>query len=197
MVGSILKHADQYLHLSDNVCIESLSIDLTRPMLDSAARSVNKLNDKIAEIKETDAKKLEDEYAKLVEGLQEANVSAEDEDMLVSPVLSKDMVDEAVPGNIRKAEHFIAFLKRFIEYLKVMIPWNQQAGLTFADEDARVACCSRDTSIIPGSFKGNNVYRATASQVSGDLADLVRNVAYVTRPDLPLSALLPWSAHWN
>lgn len=197
MVGSILKHADQYLHLSDNVCIESLSIDLTRPMLDSAARSVNKLNDKIAEIKETDAKKLEDEYAKLVEGLQEANVSAEDEDMLVSPVLSKDMVDEAVPGNIRKAEHFIAFLKRFIEYLKVMIPWNQQAGLTFADEDARVACSSRDTSIIPGSFKGNNVYRATASQVSGDLADLVRNVAYVTRPDLPLSALLPWSAHWN
>lgn len=197
MVGSILKHADQYLHLSDNVCIESLSIDLTRPMLDSAARSVNKLNDKIAEIKETDAKKLEDEYAKLVEGLQEANVSAEDEDMLVSPVLSKDMVDEAVPGNIRKAEHFIAFLKRFIEYLKVMIPWNQQAGLTFADEDARVACCSRDTSIIPGPFKGNNVYRATASQVSGDLADLVRNVAYVTRPDLPLSALLPWSAHWN
>lgn len=158
MVGSILKQTDQYLHLSDNVCIESLSIDLTRPMLDSAARSVNKLNDKIAEIKETDAKKLEDEYAKLVEGLQEANVSAEDEDMLVSPVLSKDMVDEAVPGNIRKAEHFIAFLKRFIEYLKVMIPWNQQAGLTFTDEDARVACRSRDTSIIPGSFKGNNVY---------------------------------------
>ena len=34
-------------------------------------------------------------------------------------VLSKDMLDEAVPGNIRKAEHFVAFLKRFIEYLKV------------------------------------------------------------------------------
>lgn len=28
------------------------------------------------------------------------------------------MLDEAIPGNIRKAEHFIAFLKRFIEYLK-------------------------------------------------------------------------------
>jgi len=34
-------------------------------------------------------------------------------------VLSKDMLDEAIPGNIRKAEHFVAFLKRFIEYLKV------------------------------------------------------------------------------
>lgn len=33
----------------DNVCIESLSIDLTRPMLESAARSVNKISDKIEE----------------------------------------------------------------------------------------------------------------------------------------------------
>jgi len=31
------------------------------------------------------------------------------------------MLDEAIPGNIRKAEHFIAFLKRFIEYLKVRL----------------------------------------------------------------------------
>lgn len=33
----------------DNVCIESLSIDLTRPILDSAARSVTKLGEKIEE----------------------------------------------------------------------------------------------------------------------------------------------------
>jgi DNA excision repair protein ERCC-2 len=33
----------------DNVCIESLSIDLTRPMLDAATRSVDKLADKIDE----------------------------------------------------------------------------------------------------------------------------------------------------
>ena len=29
------------------------------------------------------------------------------------------MLQEAVPGNIRRAEHFVSFLKRFIEYLKV------------------------------------------------------------------------------
>jgi DNA excision repair protein ERCC-2 len=34
-------------------------------------------------------------------------------------VLSDDLIQEAIPGNIRKAEHFVAFLKRFIEYLKV------------------------------------------------------------------------------
>ncbi|GJE95143.1 DNA repair helicase [Phanerochaete sordida] len=103
-------------HNIDNVCIESLSIDLTRPMLDSAARSVTRLGDKIEEIKRTDASKLQDEYAKLVEGLQDA---ATDEDSFVAnPVLPEDLLKEAIPGNIRKAEHFVAFLKRFVEYLK-------------------------------------------------------------------------------
>lgn len=84
------------LMVTDNVCIESLSIDLTRPMLDSAARSVTKLGEKIEEqviflgvakyclivtrIKTTDAAKLQGEYAKLVEGLQDANDNPEDTD---------------------------------------------------------------------------------------------------------------------
>ena len=34
-------------------------------------------------------------------------------------MLPEDLLTEAVPGNIRKAEHFVAFLKRFVEYLKV------------------------------------------------------------------------------
>lgn len=33
----------------DNVCIESLSIDLTRPMMEAAGRSVTKLAEKIEE----------------------------------------------------------------------------------------------------------------------------------------------------
>lgn len=108
-------------HNIDNVCIESLSIDLTRPMLDSAARSCVKLENKIEEIKRTDATKLQDEYSKLVAGLQDANEGREEDDMLANPVLSEDMVQEAVPGNIRKAEHFVAFLKRFVEYMKVRL----------------------------------------------------------------------------
>ncbi|KAG8217512.1 hypothetical protein J3R82DRAFT_5660 [Butyriboletus roseoflavus] len=106
-------------HNIDNVCIESLSIDLTRPMLDSAARSVTKLGEKIDEIKQTDAAKLQDEYAKLVEGLQETTTETTPEDtFMANPVLPDDLLKEAIPGNIRKAEHFVAFLKRFVEYLK-------------------------------------------------------------------------------
>ncbi|KAF9532977.1 transcription factor TFIIH complex subunit Rad15 [Crepidotus variabilis] len=106
-------------HNIDNVCIESLSIDLTRPMLESAGRSVIKLSEKIEEIKTTDAAKLQDEYAKLVEGLQESLTDQTDTDAFMgTPVLPDDLLHEAIPGNIRKAEHFVAFLKRFVEYLK-------------------------------------------------------------------------------
>ena len=32
--------------------------------------------------------------------------------------LPDELLQEVVPGNIRKAEHFVGFLKRWIEYLK-------------------------------------------------------------------------------
>ncbi|KDN37186.1 hypothetical protein RSAG8_10318, partial [Rhizoctonia solani AG-8 WAC10335] len=105
-------------HNIDNVCIESLSIDLTRPMLESAARSVTRLGEKIDEIKTTDASRLQEEYERLVEGLQETENDRAEDVIMANPVLPDDLLTEAVPGNIRKAEHFIAFLKRLVEYLK-------------------------------------------------------------------------------
>jgi DNA excision repair protein ERCC-2 len=70
---------------TDNVCIESLSIDLTRPMLDAAARSVQALTERVEEIKRTDASKLQDEYRKLVEGLQEAEVQRDEDAFMSNP----------------------------------------------------------------------------------------------------------------
>lgn len=62
---------------------------------------------------------MQEEYDKLVEGLRNSNDRNDPEDdMLANPVLTNDMIEGAIPGNIRKADHFIAFLKRFIEYLK-------------------------------------------------------------------------------
>ncbi|PWN27176.1 DNA repair helicase [Jaminaea rosea] len=105
-------------HNIDNVCIESLSIDLTRPMLDSAYRSVDQLAKRVDEVKKTDAAKLQDEYSNLVEGLQQSSTEREAETFMANPVLPEDLLKEAIPGNIRRAEHFVAFLKRFVEYLK-------------------------------------------------------------------------------
>ncbi|RAK97480.1 TFIIH/NER complex ATP-dependent 5'-3' DNA helicase subunit RAD3 [Aspergillus ibericus CBS 121593] len=105
-------------HNIDNVCIESLSIDLTEDSLRKATRGANNLERKINEMKSSDAEKLQNEYSKLVEGLREAEQAREEDQFISNPVLPDDLLKEAVPGNIRRAEHFISFLKRFIEYLK-------------------------------------------------------------------------------
>ncbi|KAK1084993.1 TFIIH/NER complex ATP-dependent 5'-3' DNA helicase subunit [Friedmanniomyces endolithicus] len=105
-------------HNIDNVCIESLSIDLTEESLRKAGRGAANLERKITEMKATDADKLQSEYAKLVEGLRDADQARDEEAFMSNPALPDDLLKEAVPGNIRRAEHFTAFLKRFIEYLK-------------------------------------------------------------------------------
>ena len=51
-------------------------------------------------------------------GLRLAQDHRRSDDFIVNPTLPDDVLEEAVPGNIRRAEHFVAFLRRFIEYLK-------------------------------------------------------------------------------
>ncbi|EEP82340.1 DNA repair helicase RAD3 [Uncinocarpus reesii 1704] len=105
-------------HNIDNVCIEALSIDITEDSLRKASRGANNLERKIDEMKRSDADKLQREYEKLVEGLREADQAREEDQLMANPALPDDLLKEAVPRNIRRAEHFVAFLKRFIEYLK-------------------------------------------------------------------------------
>jgi len=72
-------------HNIDNVCIESLSIDLTEDSLRKATRGASNLERKISEMKSTDAQKLQDEYAKLVEGLRDADEAREEDTFMANP----------------------------------------------------------------------------------------------------------------
>ncbi|CAI1964257.1 hypothetical protein SEUBUCD646_0E02600 [Saccharomyces eubayanus] len=106
-------------HNIDNVCIESLSLDLTTDALRRATRGANALDERITEVRKVDSQKLQDEYEKLVQGLHSADILTNQEELFVeTPVLPQDLLTEAIPGNIRRAEHFVSFLKRLIEYLK-------------------------------------------------------------------------------
>ncbi|KIW05611.1 DNA repair helicase rad15 [Verruconis gallopava] len=147
-------------HNIDNVCIESLSIDITEDSLRKAKRGADNLERKITEMKSTDAQKLQDEYAKLVEGLREADTAREEDTFMSNPVLPDDLLKEAVPGNIRRAEHFTAFLKRFIEYLKTRMRvlhvisetppsfLNHLRELTFIERKPLRFCAERLTSLV-------------------------------------------------
>ncbi|KXN70441.1 DNA repair helicase [Conidiobolus coronatus NRRL 28638] len=105
-------------HNIDNVCLESLSIDLNQNILDNSYKSVELLSERVQQIQETNADKLKEEYDRLVAGLSENRKNLQDEVFMANPVLPEDVLTEAIPGNIRKATHFVAFLKRFIEYIK-------------------------------------------------------------------------------
>ena len=72
-------------------------------------------------IKDRDSGKLREEYNKLVQGLREASTARETDMVLSNPVLPDEILEEAVPGNIRQAEHFVNFMRRFIEYLKTRL----------------------------------------------------------------------------
>lgn len=105
-------------HNIDNVAIESLSIDLSKRSLTAAARSVQRLIERVADLKRRDAARLQDEYTRLVEGLGRAAAARASDTVMASPVLPDELLQEAVPGSMRKAEHFLALLRRFVEYLR-------------------------------------------------------------------------------
>ena len=114
-------------HNIDNVCIEALSVNLRQQTLDAAGRNITSLSGKIERAKQTDARRLREEYARLVDGLAQQGVlhRGGGEDALQNPVIPDDILREAVPGNIRRAEHFVAFLRRFVEYLKTRMRATQ------------------------------------------------------------------------
>ncbi|KAG6402966.1 hypothetical protein SASPL_135181 [Salvia splendens] len=69
-------------------------------------------------LKATDAGRLRAEYNRLVDGLAQRGDLPTGDTWLANPALPDDILKEAVPGNIRRAEHFLSVLRRFVQYLK-------------------------------------------------------------------------------
>ncbi|XP_017879364.1 general transcription and DNA repair factor IIH helicase subunit XPD isoform X2 [Ceratina calcarata] len=108
-------------HNIDNVCIDSMSVKINRRMLEKSSANIQFLEKTVAEMREDDVNKLREEYERLVEGLRDAHVARETDVVLANPILPDQVLEEVVPGNIRNAEHFVGFLKRFVEYLKTRL----------------------------------------------------------------------------
>lgn len=72
-------------HNIDNVCIESLSTDITDDSLRKATRGAINLENRIADLRDSDSEKLKDEYAKLVEGLRGADEARAEDAFMSNP----------------------------------------------------------------------------------------------------------------
>ena len=108
-------------HNIDNVCIDSMSLVINRRTLERAKENITTIDNKVRELKEKDAQKLKEEYSRLVEGLRQAAVDQESNLYLSNPALPADILQESIPGNIRNCQHFLSFLRRFLEYLKSVL----------------------------------------------------------------------------
>jgi hypothetical protein len=72
-------------HNIDNVCIESLSTDITEDSLRRATKGAQNLENKINEMRDSDQQKLQDEYEKLVEGLRGADDGRQEDSFMANP----------------------------------------------------------------------------------------------------------------
>nr|CAD2194153.1 unnamed protein product [Meloidogyne enterolobii] len=106
-------------HNIDNVCIESMSVTLTKKMMEKCSKNIDKLEEHIHTLKKENEERIQDEYEKLVEGLRKVQKEREeDERVWANPVLPNEILDEAIPGTVRTAEHFMMFMRRILEYIK-------------------------------------------------------------------------------
>eukprot|EP00550_Attheya_septentrionalis_P001898 CAMPEP_0198285108 /NCGR_PEP_ID=MMETSP1449-20131203/4420_1 /TAXON_ID=420275 /ORGANISM="Attheya septentrionalis, Strain CCMP2084" /LENGTH=869 /DNA_ID=CAMNT_0043982371 /DNA_START=47 /DNA_END=2656 /DNA_ORIENTATION=- len=110
-------------HNIDSVCIEALSVTINERGLEQATRSLGRLSSEVSRIKSSDNQRLQNEYQNLVNGLIDQGLlnAPANESGLASNALSSDVLNEAVPGNIRRAEHFVAFMKKIVEHLKARL----------------------------------------------------------------------------
>jgi len=110
-------------HNIDSVCIEALSVTINDRALEQATRSLGRLSSEVSRIKATDSNRLQIEYRNLVNGLIEQGIldTPTNDAAMTSNVLAPDVLNESVPGNIRRAEHFIGFMKKLVEHLKARL----------------------------------------------------------------------------
>ncbi len=109
-------------HNIDNICIEALSVTVNKTTVTAAAANIKKLDSAIKHMELHNSARLEQEYQSLIRGLAASGtMNAEaTEAILASPLLPPEMMNESMPGNIRKAKHFIMFLKTIIEVRRLI-----------------------------------------------------------------------------
>ena len=112
-------------HNIDNICIEALSVTLNKRLVQKCSRNLQAISRQVENMERTDAKRLNDEYKALVEGLADAGTIDDADTLLARPTLTADILEQAVPGNIRRAKHFVMFLRTLVNYLKTRLNATQ------------------------------------------------------------------------
>lgn len=157
-------------HNIDNVCIEVMSLNFREATLQACERNIGRLYAEVAKIKRVDAQRLNREYQQLVNGLASSGAlpaGARADELRANPVLPETMLSEAVPGNIRRAEHFVTFLQRIVKHVK---------GRLDRCRDESSACVERPAKFLAGLQEDANVDSKALKFASERLRSLLRTL---------------------
>ena len=115
-------------HNIDNICIEVMSINFRTQTLEACSRNLTRVSSELDRMKQTDAKRLRDEYERLVHGLQSSGTLPAAGEVAGNPVpafnlpsigvLPEEILTQAVPGNLRRAESFVKYMHKLVAFLK-------------------------------------------------------------------------------
>nr|CCC92351.1 putative DNA excision repair protein, Transcription factor II H complex, XPD subunit [Trypanosoma congolense IL3000] len=107
-------------HNVDDVCVEVMSLVITKEDAAQAKENVKRLGDAVDRMKATNRQKLQEEYDRLVNGLAMAQMArAAGSNTTASvhvPAIPQDIAEEAIPGSLRQANHFLAFMQRLVDF---------------------------------------------------------------------------------
>ncbi|KAK2952140.1 putative General transcription and DNA repair factor IIH helicase subunit XPD [Blattamonas nauphoetae] len=105
-------------HNIDNSCIDSLSAEVPRRMLDTCEDNIRSLTELIHQRRQTYIDTLNrDRDLMLQEIGREANLD-QTEILAMSPYIPTEITQRVIPGSINNSEHFLSFLTFWVKYLK-------------------------------------------------------------------------------
>uniref|UniRef100_A0A1A9ZWC9 General transcription and DNA repair factor IIH helicase subunit XPD n=1 Tax=Glossina pallidipes TaxID=7398 RepID=A0A1A9ZWC9_GLOPL len=133
-------------HNIDNVCIDSMSVKINRRIVERSTNALNKLQKLVQDYRDQGTSRLNDEYQRMVQGLRDASVQRDTDMILANPILPNDVLKDVIPGNMRNADHFLSFLRRFIEYIKTRLKVHhvvQESPAGFLKDIALKICIER------------------------------------------------------
>ena len=76
-------------------------------------------------MKEKDAGRLREEYERLVNGLAESGTLPLNAELMSNPVLPEEILHQAVPGNLRRADNFVKYMRKLVHFLKGRMQVNE------------------------------------------------------------------------
>jgi DNA excision repair protein ERCC-2 len=89
-------------------------------LLDKCDKNLTALSEHVKKLKAENKERLDEEYERMINNLRKVQSDRATENAWANPVLPDAILDEAIPGSIRTADFFLNFLRRLMEYLRLV-----------------------------------------------------------------------------